>query len=76
MVATITSFTTTIDEACVHQAMTDVALALVDEIAIPFDADNALAAASRTPVAMAATMADICAMLGVAPPPFVRMALS
>jgi len=76
MSAQLLSYTRTIDEACVHAAMTDVVLAFVAEIPIPFDADNELAAAARTPVSMAATLGDLCAMLGVAPPPFIRTALS
>ena len=76
MTATISSFTTMIDEACVHAAMTDVVLAFVNEIPVPFDADNELAAAARTPVSMAATLGDLCALLGIAPPPFVRLALT
>jgi hypothetical protein len=70
------SFTKTIDEACVHAAMTDVVLAFVDEIPVPFDADNELAAAARMPVSMAATLGDLCAMLGIRPPAFVQTALS
>ncbi len=76
MAATISSYTTTLDEACVHAAMTDVVLAFVDEFPVPFDADNELAAAARTPVSMAATLGDLCALLGIRPPTFVQTALS
>ena len=76
MTATISSYTQTVDEQAIHAAMTDVVLAFVAEIPVPFEADNELAAAARTPVSMAATLGDLCAMLGVAPPPFVRIALS
>ncbi len=76
MSAQLLSYTKTIDEACVHAAMTDVVLAFVNEIPIPFDADNELAAAARTPVSMAATLGDLCALLGIRPPAFVQTALS
>ena len=76
MSAQLLSYTTTINEAALHRAMTDIALALVADIPVAFDADNALAAVSREPVALAATLADLCALLGIAPPPFVRLALS
>ena len=76
MVATVLSYTRTVDEAAIHAAMTDVVLAFVAEFPVPFDADNERAAAARTPVSMAATLGDLCAMLGVAPPPFVRIALN
>jgi len=76
MSAQLLSFTTTINEAAIHVAMTDIALALVDDIPVAFDADNELAAVARTPVSMAATLGDLCALLGIAPPPFVRLALT
>ena len=76
MVATVLSYTRTVDEAAIHAAMTDVVLAFVDEIPIPFDADNELAAAARTPISMAATLGDLCALLGIRPPAFVQTALS
>lgn len=76
MTATISSYTRTIDEAALHQAMTDVVLAFVPEILIPFDADNELATASRTPVSMAATLGDLCALLGIRPPAFIQTALN
>jgi hypothetical protein len=76
MSATMLSFTKTIDETTIHMAMTDVVLAFVDEFPVPFDADNELAAAARTPVSMAATLGDLCALLGIRPPTFVRLALT
>ncbi len=76
MSATLLSYTTTINEAAIHAAMTDIALALVDDIPVAFDADNELAAAARTPVSMAATLGDLCALLGIRPPEFIQTALS
>jgi len=76
MSARVLSFTRTIDEATIHMAMTDVVLAFVDEFPVPLDADNELAAAARTPVSMAATLGDLCALLGIRPPTFIQTALS
>jgi len=76
MTATLMSYTTTLDETMIHTVMTDIALALVDDIPVAFDADNELAAVARTPVSMAATLGDLCALLGIRPPAFVRLALT
>jgi hypothetical protein len=75
MRAQLLSYTTTINETAIHAAMTDIALALVDDIPVDFDCDNQLAAVSRAPVALAVAFADVCALLGIAPPAFVRLAL-
>ena len=76
MVATISSFTKTIDEPLMHAAMQGVVIGMADDVVVPFDADNQLAAIARTPVSLATAYADLCAMLGVAPPAFIQTALN
>jgi hypothetical protein len=75
MTATMLSFTKTLDEATIHMAMQGVTLELAGDVAVAFDADNELAALARTPVSLASAYADLCAMLGMAPPAFVLTAL-
>jgi len=76
MSAQLLSFTKTIDEPLLHAAMQGVVTGMADDVAVAFDADNQLAAIARTPVSLATAYADLCALLGIAPPPFVRTALS
>ena len=74
MVATISSFTRTFDEPLMHAAMTAVANALAATTA-PLEVVD-LAAVARQSVSLAVAFADLCAELGVRPPPFVQAALS
>ncbi len=74
MSATLLSFTRTIDEATIHMAMLAVASDLAGTTA-PLEVPD-LAAVARQPVSLAVAFADLASMLGVAPPAFVRAALS
>jgi len=75
MAATISSYTTTLDEPLLHAAMQGVVTGMAADVAVAFDADNQLAAIARTPVSLAAAYADLCEHLGVPVPRFVRLAL-
>ncbi len=74
MTATMLSFTRTIDEATIHMAMLAVASDLAATTA-PLEVPD-LAAVARQPVSLGVAFADVCALLGIAPSPFVQTALS
>ncbi len=71
MAATISSFTRRLDAEQVAAAMEDVARVVMREMEI-----SNVEVALRQPVTLAAAFADLAGMLGIAPPPAVRLAIS
>ncbi len=75
MVATISSFTTSMTERDVHQAMTAAMLALVTERDTALPDPPVAEILARQIVAMATAFSDLSAQLGICTPPCVETIL-